>query len=501
MINLITDKWIPVRHKSGNRKLISPLDVFDPVDPVLSVDATRTPWNAALTEFLIALYQTALFPEDAAEWRRLEKPSQDELRKALLGVTSSFDLEGNHPFMQDRSLLLDGRDEDYRKPIQKFLVDGVSEQQEKNNSDLFERSGTISSLCAPCAAAAIYDMQAHAPQGSAGYYTSLRGGGPSSTIVIAETLWETIWANLLEQSCFGMKGRPDPAKWLPWMAPEPGPVKPSEVCPLHVYWGMPRRVVLERSETSSVCDLCGGVDGVYKSFFSYRGGNRYMETDWRHPLSPYIRSKEGGWLVRATEPDLAGYRHYMGLLVDTPAGDGVPAMVVRRAVERGLNLRVWGYGYQCDQAMVVRWCEGVMPVETGSASRGLIARTLVALTQRGVERLSDAIRGVWDESNAGGVGKAAEKAMALWSDTAQDFQGALSSGKPEEEVLDQWMTLIRRAALSIYRDALPRSRVDAMWAARFEHKLMGQLSSRNPMTLKTRKFGDWRIEESVSVRS
>lgn len=504
MINLLSSVWLPVRRKSGATDRIAPWQVTDRYtsDPIISIDAMRAPWNAALTEFLVAAFQMTLFPEDGKEWRKHWEtpPTPEELKSSFYHIQGLFELEGKTPFMQDLTLKNDNRDEDYRKPIQKFLVDGVSEQQEKNNSDLFEKSGMISALCAPCAATALWDMQAHAPQGSAGYYTSLRGGGPSSTIVLGDTLWETIWANVMEQPVFNMKGRPDPATFLPWVAHLSGKLNPSEICPLHVYWGMPRRVLLERVDPAP-CDTCGGL-GVYRSFLSYRGGVHYAETEWRHPLSPYIASKDGAWLVRATEPDLAGYRHYMGILVDTPAGDGIPAMTVRRAVERKLDLRIWGYGYQCDQAAVVSWCEGIMPLETSLGSQDIapFARTLVALSQRGVERLSDALHGVWDESEAGGVERAKAIAPTLWNLTEKAFREKLrmaKEGKPNDPLMNEWVVYIQRSALSLYRKALPRTRVDPMWAARFEHKLAGQLSDRNPITLKTRKYGDWRIDEAV----
>lgn len=500
--NLLEDRWIPVRRRSGAVTLIAPWEITDQDDPPITVDATRAAWNAALTEFLISLTQTVFLPEDASAWRawREKPPAPEEIKKGFALFLPFFQLEGKKAFMQDPTLLIDKRNDDYRKPIQKLLVDGVSEQQDKNNSDLFERSGAISGLCAACTATALWDMQAHAPQGSAGYFTSLRGGGPVSTIVVGDTLWETVWANVLEQAALDMKGRPEPTSFFPWLKPESKKLKPGEVCPLHVYWGMPRRVILEKP-SDGICDLCNRTSEVYRSFLSHRGGFQYAETDWRHPLSPYIRSKEGGWLVRATEPDLAGYRHYMGILVDTPAGDGIPALVVRRAIERKLDLRLWGYGYACDQASVVSWCEGVMPVETGKGAPDIspFARTLVALSQRAIEKLTDSLRGVWDRSQAGAIEKAVETGRSLWRLTEPAFSNMIVRAAKEERpvLLDEWTGYIRRIALSIYRKALPRTRVDAGWAARFEHRLSGQLSDRNPITLKTRKYGDWRIDEAV----
>jgi len=506
-LNLALDPWIWVLRKDGSRSMISAWEITKDfkTNPVISIDATRAPWNAALLEFLIALYQLVLFPEDGREWRRHWEtpPTPEELKRAFIQLADPFNLSGPHPFMQDTTLKADGRDDDYRKPIQKLLIDGVSENQEKHNSDLFEKSGFISALCAPCAVTALWDMQAHAPQGGPGYYVSLSGGGPARTLVLGDTLWGTVWSNVFEQAAFSMKGRPDPATFLPWMKPDSRKVDPAEECPLHVYWGMPRRILLEKSDAAP-CSTCGSLDGVYHGFLSHGGGFQYSESQWRHPLSPYSRSKQKGeeWLVRNTEHDLAGYRNYMGILVGTPDGDGVPALVVRRAVERGFNLRILGYGYHCDQAAVISWCEGAMPTEMGVAVKEIapLARTLVVLCQRGTEKLWEVLRDVLDKSKAGGVERARETSESLWALTESSFKRMLVRARDKkihEQILNEWVIYIQRAALSLYRKALPRTRVDPMWAARFEHKLAGQISDRNPMTLKTKRYGDWRIDETV----
>lgn len=508
-LNLALDPWIWVRKKDGSRSMISAWEITKDlkINPVISIDATHSPWSAALLEFLIALYQTILFPEDGREWRRHWEtpPTPEELKRSFTQVAGVFNLSGPCPFMQDPTLEVDVRSlktgARYRKPIQKLLIGGVSENQEEHNSDLFERSGVIASLCAPCAATALWDMQAHAPQGGPGYYVSLSGGGPSRTVILGNTLWETVWMNVLEQAVFSMDGRPDPKSFLPWMKPASRDVDTAKECPLHVYWGMPRRILLLKSDAAS-CDTCGGPDGVYREFLSYGKGFHYSESQWKHPLSSYVRSKKGLWLVRTTESDLAGYRNYMGILVGTPAGDGVPAMVVRRAVERGFDLRILGYGYQCDQAAVISWCEGIMPTEMGVGVKEIapLARTLVVLCQRGVEKLWEVLRDLFDRSKAGGVERAKETSKDLWALTENSFKRMLVRARDKgkhEQILDEWVVYIQRSALSLYRKALPRTRVDPMWAARFEHKLAGQLSDRNPMTLKTKRYGDWRIDEAV----
>lgn len=514
-LDLTVDRWLPVRLRDDSRIVIAPWELTRDLaaNPAVEIDTTRKPWNGGLTEFLIALFQTALFPEDARVWRGFweNPPEPAYLEKELKKLGDWFRLEGESPFMQDRTLLADVDKVDvYRKPIQKLLVDGVSEEKEKHHSDLFVRSGAISALCAPCAAAALWDLQAHAPQGSRGYYTSLRGGGPVSTLIAGDTLWKTVWANVVEQSALGMKGRPDPETFLPWIKPVQKDTKPDEENPLHVYWGMPRRALLEWAEGEGACSTCGArAPKLARSFLTYRGGRRYAEPDWRHPLSPYVRSKDSGWLVRRTETDVAGYRHWMGLLVDTPEGDGLPAFVVRRWVERDVQkepeLRIWGYGYQADQATITVWCEGRMPFVTLENGRRkeyeALVRTLVALSQRGEERLVDAMRGAWKSSDHGGAIDLSAAKGWFWRSTEPLFLENVRSAAedPSRERLgkisDEWVGVVQKTALLAYERFLPSGRVRPEWLARYAHRLRRSLSSRNPATMKTRRYGDWRITD------
>lgn len=504
-MNLALDKWLPVRRKDGSVGLVAPWEISDP--QIVAIDSTRSSWSAALTEFLVSLYQTIFLPEDARNWREFwnDPPSPEYLKRELTKVSSCFDLFGKHPFLQDPSV----QDDKYLKPAQKLLVDGVSDNQEKKNADLFVKSGAISTFCFPCAAAAIWDLQSHSPQGSAGYYVSLRGGGPASTLILADTLWKTVWANVVEQSSFDIKGRPDPATFLPWMKPENRKVTRSELHPLHVYWGMPRRILLKKTLGAATCDTCAAaVDESIQGFYTYRGGFRYLEAEWKHPCSPYVRTKEQAWVVRSTEGDLTGYRHWMGLLIDTPGGDGLPAFTVKRWLERSVPnepyLRIWAYGYQTDQAAVNLWCEGKMPfltLQNGHRKEyEKFVITLVTLSQRAVECLSDSLRGAIKSADAPSM-EVNEPINAFWKATEPAFIKALrkAADQPTQEVFDaaadEWIGFVQKNAIALYESHLPRY-LDPMWTARYAHKLRRRLSGRDPITLKTRKYGDWRLTDA-----
>lgn len=513
-MNLLFDPWIPVHWKDGSVGRIAPWQLTEPTNPAIAVAAFHAPLNGALTEFLVALFQTAFLPDHTGAWRKFwnEPPSADYLGREFSKFEDLFDLQGTHPFMQDRSLSSDP--EKYRKPIQQLFVDRISDEQEKNHSDLFTKSGTVTKLCAACAAAALWDTQAHAGKGGRGYHTSLRGGGPHSNLILCDTLWKTVWGNVVEQDRLGLKGRPDPKAFLPWVrtvsSDEVHKVNPDEESPLHVFWGMPRRILLEW-DGSGRCDRCGQEAAeLCGSFLAAPKGFQYKETDWRHPLSPYKTTKEGDWVVRNTESDLVGYRHWVGLLVDTPSGDGVPALSVRRWLERDVpkepHLRIWGYGYQTHEASILGWCEGKMPIirlENGHRQEfDHLIVTLVTLSQRGEEKLTEAIGGALKSSGSEDKGARGAAAGELWRQTEPLFleeirkAADLPSEKLFEEIKDAWVGTIQRTALRCYERHLPASRCQPEWVARYAHKLRRQLSGRDPVTLKTRKFGDWRLTSS-----
>lgn len=492
-MNLLLDPILPVMRRSGKKDVIAVWQLNEGKDDPVDLAASRAPSNGALFEFVVSALQTILFPEDARAWRHYwnHPPSPSFLRKEIERAAFAFELEGDQPFMQDPKLRSMKK---YRKPIQKLLIDGISGNQEKNRADLFTKSGDISSLCKSCAAAALIDLQAHAPQGGAGFYTTLRGGGPFTTVIYCpgRDLFRSAWANVLEESCFKMSGREDYTKIFPWIGG-------SKKHPLHVYWALPRRVLLDEPSQGN-CSLCGTSGPVFTHFISCPGGNKYVESEWRHPLSPYVRDKKNNWLVRATEGDLVGYRHWMGILVDTPQGDGLPAWVVPRWIDRdiqGEDIRMWGFGYQCDQASVVRWCEGRIPIvmvpkEKRAAFEKFI-RTLVTLAERGREQLQAAIFGALKQSMR--PTHRTRASLSLWPRTEQAFLEhvrAATQGDDQEKLKDSFASLIRREAMGIFNEAAGISSPE--WVARYAHKLSRILGSRNPVTLKTKKYGDWRLE-------
>ena len=67
MINLILDKWLPVRRPSGVREIIAPWQITNQhdTDPIVALATPRADFNGALMQFLIGLLQTAAPPQAA----------------------------------------------------------------------------------------------------------------------------------------------------------------------------------------------------------------------------------------------------------------------------------------------------------------------------------------------------------------------------------------------------------------------------------------------------
>ena len=385
--NLLAENWIPVRRADGSTDRIAPWRITGPDPPCVDIDTPRPDFKGALLELLIGLVQTAFPPENDKAWKRgfKEPPSPETLQAAFAPLLPFFNLFGNRPlFLQD--LTLTEAEAKTPSPIAALLMDTPGENATRHNGDFFiKRDQPPDKLCPACAVAALATMQAYAPSGGVGYRVSIRGGGPLTTLVIGDTLWETVWTNVLPLDERNVAPLPhDPAairdKVFPWTAPthvsrkEGSEIHRAAAHFLHHYWGMPRRILLAPDEEAqaSACPVCGQPHTVFvRRFWTTNYGNNYG-LGWRHPLTPYRDQgpgKEPLSLKGISEG--RGYNHWLGLVI----GDGdqekfpvKPARAVkyyRKAVYGGETKsigRLRAFGYDTDNMKVRNWCEGEYPI-------------------------------------------------------------------------------------------------------------------------------------------
>ncbi|HEV2642823.1 MAG TPA: type I-E CRISPR-associated protein Cse1/CasA [Candidatus Elarobacter sp.] len=388
--NLTTERWLPLRHRSNKIEWGCPAHLTNSLDsdPVVAIAAPRPDLEGALYEFLIGLLTVALRPDDERAWRNwwISPPSPDLLRERFAALPASFDLDGEGVrFLQDPSSA-DLADADV-VPIEQMLINAPGGQAVRLNKDLFVKRGRVGQLGRPAAAISLITLQTYSPAGGQGHRTSMRGGGPLTTLIEPrrvplvngdpeEALWYMLWANVLTSAQWETRpgaARNAPPDVFPWLAPTRAsakgnaPTTPADAHPLQAFFGMPRRIRLEFGD-AGVCDLTGRPDERVVTGFRMR--NYGVEYDgWEHPLSPYYSSKKDSeWLPVHGQPGGLAWKDWLGLTLQRPEGASQrPAHVVshfleRRAGEIGrTEVRLRVFGYDMDNMKARGWTEAVRP--------------------------------------------------------------------------------------------------------------------------------------------
>lgn len=339
--SLIRDRWIPIRYADGTAETIRPSDLprvaaMEQRDPNLADFAWgRADLRVASYELLIGLLAVAFPPENQNDWSHWLTapadvlPDSATLDAAFEKVAPYFELDGDGPrFLQD----LEPLDGETLSP-DALLMDAPGANTLKNGGDLFVKGGRTPVLSRAAASIALFALQAFAPSGGAGHRTSMRGGGPMTTLVVPKdgSLWQRVWANVPSR-------QPLPAdltRIFPWAAPTYTSQK-NEILveapdedrnrpwghPLQAYFGMPRRIrlVFEAGE-GRACALTGVVDDRVVAGFMMKSRGVNYGPDWRHPLTPYYTPKSGTASRLPLHPKSSrfGYRQWAGCFTGSAA--------------------------------------------------------------------------------------------------------------------------------------------------------------------------------------
>ena len=386
MFNLIHNLWIPILRQSGEHEVITPWQLTNQIqeNPIIHINSPRPDFNGALIQFLIGLLQTGMGPSTEEEWRHLFRspPSPDQMRVDFEPIAHAFHLDGDgYHFMQEHQMV--GGD---KRPIDSLLIEMPGENTIRLNRDHFLKRETVKGMCPPCSAMALLSLEINGPSGGRGHLTGIRGGGPLTTIVLGRNLWQTVWLNVLSDDLFlrdrfGNREKQNITDKFPWM----GDARTSEageqlvkedVHPTHIFWSMPRRILLNLDNlTSGTCDVCGneGVELV-TSYSTKPHGIRYRQESWRHPLTPYYRRESTDsvqMLPYHCQPGGIRYRHWLGLIQKDEDRGQEPSEVVHlfqrsrwSTIQDSLprNPMVWAFGYDMDNMKARCWYEGSMPL-------------------------------------------------------------------------------------------------------------------------------------------
>ncbi|HVT43426.1 MAG TPA: type I-E CRISPR-associated protein Cse1/CasA [Thermoanaerobaculia bacterium] len=466
--NLLAERWIPVRRASGSLDWIAPWQMAEIDDPPLRIESPRPDFDGALTQFLIGLVQTVAAPETKLAWRsEFDRPPHD-LQQKFNSVAAAFNLDGEGPrFMQD--LTLKGADIDEPKPIRSLLIDAPAE--------FFVKPGLVRALSYPMAAVALFTLQTNAPSGGVGHRTSLRGGGPMTTVILGDSLWRTVWLNVMTDGDFlsgpGNADRDQPADKFPWMAPTRTSEKqggssttPEDAHAAQHFWGMPRRIRLNLDDSvAGRCDLSGVEAAVVSNYITKNYGTNY-EGAWIHPLTPYtLQKNDNPPNPKKGQLDGIPYRDWPQLVL---AGkERLRARVVAlyesdRRFEQQSSPRLWVFGYDVDNMKPRSWYSGTTPILplVGEQQQRVYAGRI----QQCIDASEDIRRTLIQQIKAALLRRPQDRkgdlsfiSRQFWADTepaffeiARGVHDAIVDESDDGQQREEWLMALHRAALATF---------------------------------------------------
>jgi len=491
-MNLLTDPWITITRRDGRTAVISPTDLTaGPDNPIVDITAARPDFRSALYQFLIGLLQTACAPPDDAAWEAWWEcpPSPADLAARMQPFEQVFAFTGSGPrFMQDQAVAECGSND--TSNINVLLIDEPGTQSLKLNKDHFTKRGRIPGLCVAHAAQALLTMQIMAPAGGRGNLTSLRGGGPLTTLLLpgdseTDSLFHRVWLNILPIDAFNVLhaqpfGTPqeNDGRIFPWMqahtdATAKWPEATIENChPLQAYWGMPRRIWFDLDHTvDGPCPL-GDAGPLVTSYKARPYGVDYTGP-WRHPLSPYYDTKDYP-LPLHPQPGGFGYRTWLDWTHGNPDSGRHCAGVVEHAntspVKRRITCRLWSSGYDMDNMKARCFYESYWPIyhfdEQSTDIAQAVIRRCTVLAGEFASTTRSQIKAAWlrrpgDHSDSTNNqisaihGQFYERTEAAFFDHVRRLSDLLGGTIAESALGTSWRQTLRSTAFALFDEHVP----------------------------------------------
>jgi CRISPR system Cascade subunit CasA len=476
-VNLVKDKWIPVKRADGTLDTIAPWEIGASDNPVVDVMAPRPDFRGALYQFLIGLVQTAYAPEDDEEWERkwIKVPECEELKRAFEKFAEAFELDAeNGPaFMQDVTIKKDEK-KITSHDMGSLLIDVAG------SGDYFVKQSNFQKLCEKCTATAIFTLQTNAPTGGKGHRTGMRGGGPLTALVLSEerrtVLWRNIWLNILSIEEYGVNVPQSTVREVfPWMgkiilSDNDRRTFPHDVNGLQMYWGMPRRIRLSQKKEHGNCDVCGKKGLVWENYRTLNHGPSYSAT-WRHALSPYRlqKEKDGSQSLIAMKGRQGGlsYRDWLSFSFGNNEGEDT-ALVVKSFYEhkyfrigKNISVHVWCSGYDMDNMKARCWYEHTMPVILLESDKREdfveVISKLIAASSEVANILRDHVKSAWFARPKDVRGDTFFISGAFWETTESGFfstveqlRSALEADTPTDTILSEWRKTIISTAEKLF---------------------------------------------------
>ncbi|HHZ10489.1 MAG TPA: type I-E CRISPR-associated protein Cse1/CasA [Rhizobiales bacterium] len=524
-LNMLTDPVFPVVTVSGARRWAAFAELLDEAgDRPVAFDWPRGDLNVASAELAVGILSLVHRPADEREWRAIWRGDDGVDVDARIRMLAPYfnlfgDADGRGPrFCQDLEPFAGEAN-----AVEALFIDTPGVNGQKKNADLMTHRDRFPALGLPAAAMALYALQQFAPSGGAGNRTSMRGGGPMTTLVLPASgdgpasLKRLLLLNLvpLFGGTEGWLEDEEIGRALPWLRPTvtsdgkpPREVAETDpaVHPVQAFFGMPRRIRLVAGGEGR-CPLTGQEGPLVTGFVQKPWGMSYSA--WRHPLTPYRRSKDDAPYTVKPKAGRFGYRDWVAVSVgrDERADQAEPAAVVRALLPRGgevrrdrLRVRLLAAGWAMNNMEAERFLESIQPLhlpEDGDEGRATAIAGTARMFADAAEAAMRLLRSALNEALFGGQAKTTDSGAfeeatdAFYERTEDAFHGALQA-IAENGVRDgqggalaqDWLRTVRRAALAIFdehaTDLLPGADVkDADRITRAYGQLFGALTDRS----------------------
>lgn len=465
--NVLSDRWIPL-DQSGQLEYASYVELLAGEKDAEDVIHPRDDVRFYIRMLLSALTQALFPPKDKRELReRIEKPlGRSVVEARIRAVMSDFELVATPKkpgFMQ----IAGGKNEERTDKLLFGLEKHVLTRS-------IHQRGAIrdSSICAACAVPLLYAAHAFAPAGGRGWYSSVRGSPCCTTLMIAETLRQSVWSNTLHRQSVLTLGplRSESADETPWKQ-NARSIKKGDVVGLceGLFW--PARALRLARHSSGPCVSCGH-DGDRLIVIGFEGKSQNSGALYPHPYSPTRDTKKGRLFVhlRADRPSWTGLLDLIGFVDGDRNAREAPVLEQWRESLGQQTTTLAVLDYSTDKASFVGSVVELFPLSRAQLDNSEFRprlRALVGFAEQVLFALRKALkkahssRGTKPKAQRDGYW-AADAEASFWQRTEPHFwqtyrallDGTFSDDKPFREALC-------RAALALYDEHTAASMHDA----------------------------------------
>jgi CRISPR system Cascade subunit CasA len=430
---------------------------------------------AGIHRLLTAVLQHALSPKSNAEIisvRKAGKFPESAIKEFGTLYAERFDLFSKKaPFMQSADLpLTAGKDAKTVAYLAPEIPAGTEVTHYRHGAQAEQ------AFCPACAAGCLAAMPAFATSGGSGIKPSINGVPPVYVLPGGETLFESLALSLITPKYFPTTA--SKSNDLVWWAREPIVKRSDEILEvgyLHSLTFPARRIRLHPLVESISCIRCGAKSEVGVRTMVYEMGEcRPKEAEiWLDPFAAYRKPAKAIDKPIPVRPysGKALWREYASLFLHEPQTAQneerkmIRPKILEQIAEQDTEMEIQTFQFRCIgmrtdmKAKVFEWIDvgfDLPPALLLDENAGITVQDAVERAKDCAEAASGAFRQAFSSSSRGAERGRPIRIRMLddyWACLANPFRAfilALGSGKPENEVIENWVLTCIDHALAAY---------------------------------------------------